>query len=138
MRKELEEESRLLIEEQRKLEKDVLALEEQVAAQELKKEKALFEDLRSRNEATKSTIAQLEAKKKELETKLGQITQTPEGALEAQKAGETPAQPETAEEASEQTEAVPEENGVTITVVESEEIGETQEKQQEKKKHMFF
>lgn len=137
MRVELEAESRLLIEEQQKLEKDVLALEEQSAAQELEKEKALVEDLRSRNEATKCTIAQLKAKKEKLETKLGQVTQTPEGALEAQEASEKPAQPEKAE-ASERTEAVPEESGVTITLVESEEIVETQEKQQEKKKHRFF
>ena len=54
MRKELEEESHLLIEEQQILEKDVQVLEEQVASQELKIEQALVEDLRSRNEATKT------------------------------------------------------------------------------------
>ena len=127
-RKELEAESSSLIEKQQKLRKEVLALEEQVIAQELKKEKALVEDLRYRNEVAKSTIAELEAKKKELETKLGKITPIPE---------ET-AQPEKADETSEQTEADPEETGVTITVVESEEIVETQEKQQGKEKFRFF
>ena len=127
-RKELEAESSSLIEKQQKLRKEVLALEEQVIAQELKKEKALVEDLRYRNEVAKGTIAELEAKKKELETKLGIITPTPE----------EPAQPEKADETSEQTEADPEESGVTITVVESEEIAETQENQQGKEKFRFF
>jgi hypothetical protein len=138
IRKELESESHSLIEKQQKLEKEVLALEEQTVTQELEKEKALVEDLRSRNEATKNAIAQLEAKKKEFETKLGQITQTPEGASESQKASETPAQTKKAKKTSKQTEAVPEGNEVTVTVVESEEIVETQEKQQKKKKHRFF
>ena len=127
-RKELEAESSSLIEKQQKLRKEVLALEEQVIAQELKKEKALVEDLRYRNEVAKGTIAELEAKKKELETKLGKITPI----------SEDPAQPEKADETSEQTEADPEETGVTITVVESEEIVETQEKQQGKEKFRFF
>jgi hypothetical protein len=128
MRKELEAESSSLIEKQQKLRKEVWVLEEQVIAQELKKEKALVEDLRYRNEVAKSTIAELEAKKKELETKLGKMTPTPE----------EPAQLEKADETSEQTEADPEENGVTITVVESEEMIETQENQQEKEKFRFF
>ena len=127
-RKELEAESSSLIEKQQKLRKEVLALEEQVIAQELKKEKALVEDLRYRNEVAKGTIAELEAKKKELETKLGKITPI----------SEDPAQPEKADETSEQTEADPEESGVTITVVESEEIAETQENQQGKEKFRFF
>lgn len=128
MRKELEAESSSLIEKQQKLRKEVWVLEEQVIAQELKKEKALVEDLRYRNEVAKSTIAELEAKKKELETKLGKMTPTPE----------EPAQLEKADETSEQTEADTEENGVTITVVESEEMIETQENQQEKEKFRFF
>jgi hypothetical protein len=131
MREELEEESRLLIVEQQTLEKNVRALEEQVVLNELKRQKALVEDLRSRNKAIKSTIAQLEAKKKELETKLGKLVQTP-------KAGKTPAQPGQTAEASESPEAITEENGVTITVMESEEIVETEEEQQEKKKRRFF
>jgi hypothetical protein len=137
MRKELEAESCSLLKKQQKLEKDVLDLEEQVLAQELKKEKALVEDLSSRNEATRNTIAQLEAKKKELETMLGQPTQTPECAPESSKASETPTQPEKSE-TSEQTEAVPEENGIIITFVESEEVVEAQEEQKEKKTRRFF
>jgi hypothetical protein len=137
MRKELEAESRSLIEKQQNLRKDVLALEEQVVAQELEKEKALVEDLRSRNEVAKSSIAQLEARKKELETKLGGTAETPEPAAKTQEAHKTPTHPEKAEKVPEKTESFPEE-GVTITVVESEEIVETQEKQQEEKKFKFF
>ena len=137
MRKELEEESRLLIEEQQTLEKHVLALEEQVTAQELKKENALVEDLRSKNKAIKSSIAQLEARKKELETKLGQTAQTPECTPEAQKASASSAHPEEAE-ASGQTEADAEENGVTITIVESEESEDAQEEKPKKKKRRLF
>jgi hypothetical protein len=135
MRAELEAESRSLIEKQQSLEKGVHSLKEQVDAEELKKEKALVEDLRSRNEATKSAIAQLKSKKKELEAKLGQMSQTPEAAPNAQKINETP---EKKEKAPEKNEAVSEKNGVTMTVVESEEMVETQKEQEEKKKFKFF
>jgi len=114
MRAKFEEESRLLAEEQQTLEKNVLALEEQVVSQELKKEKALVEDLRNKNKTVKNTIAQLEAKKEELETKLSQITQTSEPAPEAHKSSASPKQPEKAEE-----------------------VVEAQEKPQKKKKRFF-
>lgn len=114
-RAELEEESRLLIEEQKKLEKSVLALEEQIVSQEVKKEKALVEDLRSRNKEMKRTVAQLEAERAGLETKLRQIAQTSEGAPEAQTASGSTSKHEKAEEAV-----------------------EAQEKQKKKKKGRFF
>ena len=100
-REELEAESRLLMEEQETLEKSVLALEEQIVAQKLKKEKALVEDLKIRNKAVKSIITELEAKKEELQTKLSQITQTPEGSSEAQETSASHEQPEEVEEAIE-------------------------------------
>jgi chromosome segregation ATPase len=100
-REELEAESRLLMEEQETLEKSVLALEEQIVSQKLKKEKALVEDLKIRNKAVKSIITELEAKKEELETKLSQITQTPEGSSEAQEISASHEQPEEVERAIE-------------------------------------
>ena len=119
MRKELEEESHLLIEEQQILEKDVQVLEEQVASQELKIEQALVEDLRSRNKATKSSITRLEARKKELETKLGQMEQE-------------------ASASSVQVEADAEENGATITIVESEDLVDAEEEKSRKKRRRLF
>jgi hypothetical protein len=114
-RAELEEESRLLIEEQKKLEKNVLALEEQVVSRELKKEQAVVDALRSRNKGIKRTVAQLEAEKEELEAKLRQIAQTSEGALEEQTA-----------------------SGSTLKPDKAEEDVEAQEKQKKKKKGRFF
>ena len=69
-RAELEAASRSLIEEQDSLEESVWILEEKIVAEELKKEKAVVADLRKRNKTAKDSIAQLKAKKKELETKL--------------------------------------------------------------------
>jgi uncharacterized protein (DUF3084 family) len=153
MRAELEAESRSLKEEQKKLENNVLSLEEQVVVEELKKEKAVIEELKNRNKAAKDAIAQLEAKKKELETKLDVAPQTPEtspskeeGAKE-EKAEEAPVQPEETKVAAEPAEAAPEEaeeGGVTVTAIEGEALVENQEavgessKKQEKRKRRFF
>jgi uncharacterized protein (DUF3084 family) len=138
MRAELEAESRSLIEEQEKLEKNVLALEEQVVVEQLKKEKAVIEDLKNRNKTAKDAIAELEAKKKNLQTKLNQSPQAPET---------SPPKEEKVEEAPEPAEAVSEdseEGGVTVTaiegeaLVENEEIVEESPEKQEKKKRRFF
>lgn len=151
MRAELEAESRLLKEEQAKLENSVLALEEEIVVEELKKEKAVIEELKNRNKVAKNAIAQLEAKKKELQTKLEKTPQTPENPPHAKKkAEEAPAQPEEKEaEAPEPAEATPEaeeaqEGGVTVTAIEGEALVENQEvvdespKKHEKKKRRFF
>lgn len=132
MRAELEEESHSLKEKQRELESNLRALEEKVAIEELKREKAIIEELKNRNKATRDVIAQLEAKKKELEGKLEQQLQQPET---------PPAEKETAaEEPPEEAE----EGGVTVTAMESEALVESPEamnespKKPEKKKHRFF
>jgi chromosome segregation ATPase len=143
MRAELEAESRLLIEEQQKLEKNVLSLEEQVVVEELKKEKAVIEDLKNRNKAAKDAIADLEAKKKSLQSKLNQPPQEPETPPpEEEKAKEPEAaeapEPEPAEEAPEEAE----DGGVTVTAIEGDALVENPEvdedSKQEKKKRRFF
>jgi peptidoglycan hydrolase CwlO-like protein len=134
MRAELEAESRSLKEKQKELESSLLALEQEVVMEELNKEKAVIEELKNSNKATKDAIAQLEAKKRELETKLPQKPATPPPAKE--KKEEAPAQPEETEEA--------EESGVTVTAIEGEALVESPEavgespKKQEKKKRRFF
>jgi chromosome segregation ATPase len=142
MRAELEAESRLLIEEQQKLEKSVLSLEEQVVVEELKKEKAVIEDLKNRNKAAKDAIADLEAKKKNLQSKLNQPPQEPEPPPEEEKAKEPEAaeapEPEPAEAAPEEAE----DGGVTVTAIEGDALVENPEvdegSKQEKKKRRFF
>ena len=136
LRAELEAESRSLKEKQKELENSLLALEEKVVVEELKKEKAIIEELKNRNKAAKETIAQLEAKKKELETKLGQAAQTPAPPVEKKK-GKEASKPAEAE--SEEAE----ESGVIVTAVEGEALVESPEAQvespkQEKKKRRFF
>jgi hypothetical protein len=138
MRAELEAQSRLLIEEQKKLENNVIALEEKVVIEKLNKEKAIIEDLKNRNKAAKDAISQLEAKKKDLESKLGQTIQEPET---------PPPQKKKTQNAPEPAEAEPEEDeegGVTVTAIEDEALIENQEAvdegstKQEKKKRRFF
>ena len=147
MRAELEAESRLLIEKQEHLEKTVLALEKQVIAEELKKEQALIEDLRNRNNAVRDAISQLEAKKKNLENKLQQMTETMEVPSEKEQAAEESVAKfnETIEDSKPKAE--PEDFGegsVTITAIDGEGLVENQEivsenpKKEEKKKHRFF
>jgi DNA repair exonuclease SbcCD ATPase subunit len=141
MRAELEAESRSLIEEQQKLEKNVQTLEEQVVIEKLKKEKAVIEDLKNRNKAAKDAIANLAAKKQELEKKLNPEPQAPPPAPEEAK----PPEPQEPEEAPQPVEAAPEEDdgGVTVTAIEGEALVENQEiadesSKQEKKKRRFF
>lgn len=148
MRAELEAESHSLKEQQKELENSVLALEQKVVIEELNKEKAVIEELKESNKATKDAIAQLEAKKRELETVLEQAPQKPvPPPLKKEKKEEAPAQPEETEEASQPEEATPEEaeeSGVTVTAIEGEALVESPEatdespKKQEKKKHRFF
>jgi len=148
MRAELEAESRSLKEQQKELENSLLTLEQKVVMEELNKEKAVIEELKNSNKATKDAIAQLAAKKRELETKLEQAPQTPATPLPAkEKKEEAPAQPEEAEEAPQPEEATPEEpeeSGVTVTAIEGEALVESPEatgespKKQEKKKRRFF
>ena len=142
MREELEADSRSLIKEQAKLEKTVLALEQQYFVQELNKEKALIEDLKNRNQAAKDAIAQLETKKKELETKL-EMFRTPETS-EEKKLEAASTQPEETEATLEDAEGSvePEENGVIITAIgdagfENQELAD-ESPEQEKKKRRFF
>jgi chromosome segregation ATPase len=140
MRAKLESESRSLIEEQEKLEKNVLALEEQVYVEELKKEKAVIEDLKNRNKAAKDAIAELKAKKKALQNKLNQVPEAQETlSSEEEKPKET-------EEVAEPIEVTPEEaedGGVTVIAIEGGALVEDQElaeesPRQEKKKRRFF
>jgi septal ring factor EnvC (AmiA/AmiB activator) len=135
IRAELEAESRLLIDEQQNLEKCVRVLEDKILAEEIRKENALVEDLRSRNEAAKTAIAQLEDKKKELEGRLEKFLESSGVAIKAREAGKTTAKPEKVDEVPEE-EDFPE-DAVTITVLESEEMVEPQEGQ-EKRNHRFF
>ena len=137
MRAELEAESRSLKEQQNNLENNVTSLKEKIATEELQKEKAAIEELKNRNKAAKDTIAELEAKKKKLETKLDEITEKPVAATGEDESGEKQEQPEAAEEASDQTEADPEEPVFTMRVVESEDLVEAQEEQQGKKRRFF-
>ena len=137
MRAELEAEAQSLKEEQKNLENNVLALEE----------KAVIEELKNRNKAAKDAIAELQAKKKKLETKLEQKPQTPEApSTKKEKVEEAPAQPEETEVAK-PAEAVPEEaeeGGVTVTAIEGDALVDNQEAvsdgpaKQEKKKRRFF
>jgi uncharacterized protein (DUF3084 family) len=142
MRTELEAETRSLKEQQKELENSVLAIEQKVVMEELNKEKAVIEELKNSNKATKDAIAQLEAKKRELETKLEQASQKPATPPLEKEKEESPAQPEEAEEAAQPEEA--EESGVTVTAIEGEALVESPEatsespKKQEKKKHRFF
>jgi uncharacterized protein (DUF3084 family) len=135
MRAELEVESRSLKEKQKELENSVLSLEQEVVMEALNKEKAVIEELKNSNKATKDAIAQLEAKKRELETRLEQAPQKPAPPPKGERE-EAPAQPEETEEA--------EESGVTITAIEGEALVESPEatgespKKQEKKKRRFF
>jgi chromosome segregation ATPase len=138
MRAELEAETRSLKEQQTNLENNVRALEQKVVIEELNKEKAAIEELKKSNKATKDAIAQLEARKKQLKTRLGQEAQTPEA---------PPPEKEKTEKAPEPAEAAPEEaeeGGVTVTAIEGEAFVESPEateeipKKQEKKKHRFF
>jgi len=110
----------------------------QAMREELNKEKAVIEELKNSNKATRDAIAQLEAKKKELETRIGQAPQKPET---------PPPEKEKKEEAPKPEEATPEEaeeSGVTVTAIEGEALVESPEatdespKKQEKKKHRFF
>ena len=133
MRAELETESRSLKDQQKELENAVLALEQKVVMEELNKEKAVIKELKNSNKATRDAIAQLEAKKKELEGRIGQASQKPETPPPAkEKKEKAPAQPEEAEE-----------SGVTVTAIEAEALIESPEavespKKQEKKKRRFF
>lgn len=136
MRAELEAESHSLKEKQKELESSLLTLEQEVVMEELNKEKAIIEELKNSNKATKDAIAQLETKKRELETKLEQAPQKPATPPPAKEKEEAPAQPEETEEA--------EESGVTVTAIEGEALVESPEatgespKKQEKKKRRFF
>jgi len=146
MRKELEAESRSLIEEQEKLEKNVRSLQQQVIIEQMKKEQAVIEDLKNRNHAAKDAIAELEAKKKSLECKLNQelqvpVTLPPED--EQQPVAEAPeyqVEPEPVVAVYEE----PEDGGVTVTAIEGDALLENQEiieespERQEKKKRRFF
>jgi peptidoglycan hydrolase CwlO-like protein len=140
MRGELEAESRSLIEEQEKLEKNVLALEEQVVVEEIKKEKDMIKDLKNRNEAAKDAIAALEKKKKSLQSKLNEAQKAPEVPLSKKKKSKK------TKKAAKPVEVTPEEaedGGVTIIAIEGEAFVDNQEiaevpSQQEKKKHRFF
>jgi hypothetical protein len=148
MRAELEAESRSLKEKQHDLENILLTLEDKVVAEELKKERAVIEELKNRNKAAKDAITQLEAKKRDFETKLNQVPQAPETSPpEEEKAEEAPAQPKETEEVSKPAETTPEEveeGGVTVTAIEGQALVENQEaisespKKQEKKKRRFF
>jgi peptidoglycan hydrolase CwlO-like protein len=140
MRGELEAESRSLIEEQEKLEKNVLALEEQVVVEEIKKEKDMIKDLKTRNEAAKDAIAALEKKKKALQSKLNKAQEAPEVPPPKKKKSKK------TKKTAKPVEVTPEEaedGGVTIIAIEGEAFVDNQEiaevpSQQEKKKHRFF
>ena len=147
MRAELEAESRSLKEQQSDLENNVLSLEEKVAIEAMKREKAVIEELRNRNKVAKEAIAELETKKKDLESKIGQEPQKPETpSTEQETAEETLAQPEETAETSQPAEVIPEEtedDGVTVTAIENEALFENEAVSEasdkpEKKKRRFF
>jgi chromosome segregation ATPase len=115
-RVELEAESRSLKERQKELENSVLSVEQKVVIEELNKEKAVIEELKNSNKATKDAIAQLEAKKKILETKLGQAPQKPVT---------PPPEKEKTKKCKPAEEA--EESGVTVTAIEGEALVESPE-----------
>ena len=137
---ELEAESRTLKDTQKSIENRVKALEEQVAIEELQKN----------NKALREIVNQLEDKKAQLENKLKEKTQAQgSSAHEASPPPEGTTLPESplASEASEISEAPAEENLEDMVVfegidpeslLENEEIVETQEKPTEKKKRRFF
>lgn len=139
-RVELEAASRLLKEEQDELEKSVLGLEEKIIFEEMKKEKTVIADLRKRNKAVKGTIAQLEAKKKELETKLHQTSPSPETSPPEDE------KTDAVEEALEPVEVIPEEynEGFTVTaivdeaLIQDQEVASENHSKREKKKRRFF
>lgn len=147
MRAELEAEARSLRQEQKNLENNVVVLEEKVVVEELKKERAAIEELKNRNKATRDAIAELAAKKKKLETELGDVVETEAPpSLAEEKAEETPAQSEETQEEAEPDILIPEEDedGVIVTAIEGEALVENQEavsdspRRQEKKKRRFF
>jgi hypothetical protein len=145
-RAELEKEARSLKEEQKKLERRILLLEE----------KLVVENLQNNNKATKDVISQLEARLSELKGKLKQKPQVLEspaqpketktkGSISPEKAEEAPEVPEPPK-SPEPTEAeavleVSEEESITVTAIDDEaliEIQDSRSDKQEKKKHRFF
>ncbi len=137
-RAELESESHSLQGKQKTLEDNIVILEEQIA----------IEQLQANNKAVQEAIAQLEAKKNALESKLKQVAQ-PAAASAIVKQTMPEANVEQPVEATEPAEAASEElvegDAVTVTaidgeelVAEQEEMGESLKKQQEKKKHRLF
>ena len=147
MRAELEAEAQSLQQEQKNLENSVVALEEKVVIEMLKKERAAIEELKNNNKATKDTIAELVARKKKLETKLEDVVQTQAILSPAEeKAEEAPVQSEETQEAAESTEIAFEEDedGGIVTTIEGEAFVENQEtilespSRKEKKKRRFF
>jgi uncharacterized protein (DUF3084 family) len=147
MRAELEAEAQSLQQEQKNLENSVVALEEKVVVEMLKKERAAIEELKNHNKATKDIIAELVTKKKKLETKLEDVVQTQAILSPAEeKAEEAPAQSEGTQEAAKPTEVSYEEDedGVIVTTIEGEALVENQEtirenpSRKEKKKRRFF
>ncbi|TRO46643.1 hypothetical protein E2P60_04795 [Candidatus Bathyarchaeota archaeon] len=147
MRAELWAEAQSLQQKQKKLENSVVALEEKVVVEMLKKERAAIEELKNHNKATKDTIAELAARKKKLETKLEDVVQT-QAILSPteEKVEEAPVQSEETQEAVESTEIAYEEDedGVIVTTIEGEALVENQETilespgRKEKKKRRFF
>ena len=84
----------------------------------MKKEKAVVAALTKRNKTSKDSIAQLEAKKKELETKLMQVAPTREAPPE-EEVKETPGYVEAESEEAETS-------GVTVAAIDGEAIVENQ------------
>ncbi len=135
----LEAESHSLKEEQKNLEDNVKILEERI----------VIEELSNTNKAARDAISQLDAKRKELETKLKQVAQTSETLPPPEEAPqEVVNNAEKPEDALEPAEAAPEEfeaDLVTVTAIDDEATVENQEvlsedlkRQQEKRKRKFF
>jgi DNA repair exonuclease SbcCD ATPase subunit len=147
IRAELEAESISLKEQQSNLAETVISLEEKVANEELKKEKAAIQELKNNNKAVKDAIAELEAKRKKLENKLEILTHPIEAEPKQKKARKEPEQTQEAEVAEPVEEIVEEfeaeDFGVTVTAIDGEVLVEEQEIAKEsnkkgKKKRRFF
>lgn len=140
IRVELEAESRSLKKQQSNLENSVMFLEEAIAKEEMRKEKAVIEELKNYNKAAKEAIVELEAKKEKLESRLEETAPPLEPpATKKKRKGKKPAEPEATPE-----EIEAEGCGVIVTAIDGEVLVDEQEaidenpQKQEKKKRRFF
>lgn len=102
----------------------------------------LIQDLKNKNNAKREAISQLQSKANELEAQLEKLSAPSILEKAGITASENAEKPQSAEDATEVSEAKPESEVEDAVVVEAldkeEEMGENLEAEQERKKHRFF